>query len=774
MSGYNSFYGGRRGASFVIVKKYSSIKEMVNEFQKGGDYKTVNYDEYVLIDTVSKNDADNGKIYRRGYEYTNDLGGAVYVGQIVGPAGFSPHVELKTINDVKQIQERDNFTYRRGEGSYKPTVNLLPGKYLDTDGFYRFNDEIQWAYCSVRDENEKDTTVHVGFKFPYSVIEYTAQTVDPYYHRSSETENFVNEDLVERTDDGAHPFFEEWHISIPKGIKGDAFKNFRVTTVKAESNLQSYSGIDDDRATAADKKRQILVYDYYHYDKDGGGEPISLYLGDYNMIDNFQINDEGTITIDYSHDNRDIYPNLLKWIKSISLNEDTGLFEIIYNYNKDPKTGENTKYSINLTWIKDIEILDDGTVKWSYTTSEDDYQKDNFIKWITNVSYNPDTGLFGIDFNYDTDSEGNPTHWETNLRYVKDVEVQDDGTIKFIYTYGDSSQGTEKTYENLLKYINEVKLNGTTGHFEVIYNYDTEEDGTPTKYETDLRWVDNISISDNGTVTIGYTTGNDVVLDNKIKWIKQSSLATDGTLTFTYNDDTTDTYNKQIKWINSITFDDEGTFTIKYNNGTPDLIKQIKWIKSIKINTGDTEGEGNQKLNITYNDNNNEDIGNPINYIMKTVIENGHLLCLYSDPARRQAIITAKQNYTYDGRNDWHDLGLIISNEGILVGKNYNLQDYPQLATVSATISYLNTQYPNGLTGENLSGKIVTVGSHDDDKKFYAFDYTKTNNTYNGWFYLGQLSNVAATSVVGKEGDTSIQSALDALPTNGLWFVLEE
>ena len=48
---YNSFYGGRRGASFVIVKRYSTIAEMITAFSQGGDYKTVNYDEYVLIDT---------------------------------------------------------------------------------------------------------------------------------------------------------------------------------------------------------------------------------------------------------------------------------------------------------------------------------------------------------------------------------------------------------------------------------------------------------------------------------------------------------------------------------------------------------------------------------------------------------------------------------------------------------------------------------------------------------------------------------------------------
>ena len=138
---YNSFYGGRRGASFIIVKSFKCIRKpdidnwfwkkviqeawenaskdnigtepsieewvvdncMVQAFEKGGAYKIVNYDEYVIIDTPNKNDKDNGKIYRRGYNYANDpnnLGGAEYIGQIVGPAGMAPQVEMKTIDEV--------------------------------------------------------------------------------------------------------------------------------------------------------------------------------------------------------------------------------------------------------------------------------------------------------------------------------------------------------------------------------------------------------------------------------------------------------------------------------------------------------------------------------------------------------------------------------------------------------------------------------------------------------------------------------------------------
>ena len=85
-----SFYGGRPGTSFVISARFSSIQEMVNKFKLGADYSGVHYDEYVLINTEDKSNRQNGRIYRRGYEYTNDMGGAEYIGTIAGPMGPAP------------------------------------------------------------------------------------------------------------------------------------------------------------------------------------------------------------------------------------------------------------------------------------------------------------------------------------------------------------------------------------------------------------------------------------------------------------------------------------------------------------------------------------------------------------------------------------------------------------------------------------------------------------------------------------------------------------
>lgn len=110
-----SFYGGRQGFSFIIVKSFSSISEMIDNFKKGPLYTEIHYNEHILINTINKNDPDNGKIYRRGYDYTNELGGAIYVGTVVGPAGPAPMLELTTIEQVKSKQQIEGEQGRRGK-----------------------------------------------------------------------------------------------------------------------------------------------------------------------------------------------------------------------------------------------------------------------------------------------------------------------------------------------------------------------------------------------------------------------------------------------------------------------------------------------------------------------------------------------------------------------------------------------------------------------------------------------------------------------------------
>ena len=89
---FESFYGGRPGASLVIVKRYegenglSPYDQMVAEFKRGVESTSeVNQNEYVVIDNVD--DPDHGKVYKRGVDYNSEDGGAFYVGNMTGPKG---------------------------------------------------------------------------------------------------------------------------------------------------------------------------------------------------------------------------------------------------------------------------------------------------------------------------------------------------------------------------------------------------------------------------------------------------------------------------------------------------------------------------------------------------------------------------------------------------------------------------------------------------------------------------------------------------------------
>ena len=497
-----SFYGGRRGAAFVIAESFPSVNAMVTAFKQGGNYTSVNYDEYVIIDTENKNDKDNGKVYRRGYDYTDDLGGAQYIGQIVGPSGPAPLLDFDHYNNVTAQTADGSDTIMKRTGTMDiDSQDLVPGKYLDGN-VTRYNDDIQWATCVIRNANNTETNATIGLKIPYTVIDYTASVVSPY----------TTGNLIERTDDGSHPFYETWHLRIPKGVKGNTLDNLRVIT--ASNSVQAYNGQEDDVLN----NRKILVYDLYEYDNDANPVPRTYYVGDYNKIKDITLSENGTLTFKFDHD-------------------------------------------------------------------------------------------------------------------------------------------------------------------------------------------------------------------------------------------------------------DDRSFS-----------GAIKSVSRAEIVTGEDGISGNQKIKIFYNNDTSEEIGNPINYIIETAISDDyHYLVLYSDPAKRQEIVTAGKNatYPYQGtpRNDWYDMGSVRADSGILVGLNYDTTTVTQMSNISSAIQYLNSQWPSGLTGDKLQGKLVAAGDSNDNKALYAFDYSKrTSNTsagYVGWFFMGNFA-VNMSAVCGKETDNTTILNANSLPLGGIWFVTVE
>lgn len=600
-----SFYGGKPGVPFIIAKNYNDYYQMIEDFSKGPAFTEVAFGEYILISTENKNNKHNGELYRRGLNYTNELGGAIYTGTIVGPAGKAPMLELSTIAEIEQKEVEAPDEARKASGFLSvENSSLVPGKIDDGT----FNDKIEWASITIRDELGQDSTAWVGLKIPYSVIDFGYTKVDAYYA----------EPLVTREDDEAHPFYEKWNIAVPQGLKGDAIKNFRV--IPAAELVEAYGGKEDDIAN----NRNILVYDYYCYDEKANPEAKTFYLGDYNMISDITLDDDGTFTIAYTHDSSDVY--------------------------------------------------------------------EKKIKWITGVALNPDTGTFKLDFN-------------------------------------DS-----------------------------------------TNYETTLKWINDISLANNGEVTVSYTTGESEKLENSLKWITNTAFSNDGTFTIDYNDGTQDVYTNKVKWVTGVSLSAGGVFTIDFNNGDKSYVTNIIYPTSLAVNANaDEASPGNQKLVVTYNNGSTQEIGQPLNYIMRTAVnpENYHLLVLYSSPEVRPA-----DGVTFEGVDGWKDLGAIKDADGVLMGMYLDETKAPNLvgATTSQIITYLNENYPNGAENEN-KGKIVTVSQESlDIRKFFAFDYDE-----NIWQYVGSFEEGSSNQVItAKKTDSNFEEAINALKGGGICLIIED
>ena len=497
---------------------------MIADFAKGPALTAVQYGEHVIINTEDKNNSNNGALYRRGYDYNNSMGGAIYVGTIVGPSGKAPMFELTTIENIKEITFKDSDEVRQGEGAWNiSNKSLVPGK-ADSE----FNDDIAWSYITIRDQHGTDTTAWVGIKIPYHVIEMDAQSVSAYYNRDNETADFKNTNLVERDDDQAHPFYSHWSVRIPRGIKGDALKNFRV--VEASDAIQDYEGKTDD----INNHRKILVYDYYCYDTKENGEPKTLYLGDFNMIDTIDLADDGTFTITYTHDNTVTYTKKIKWITSTTLNSATGVFHIDYN--------DGTNYETTLKWINGISLADNGTITFTYTTGDSE-ALENKIKWITTteletngtltINYNDgtkevfdkkiqwitnitltDEGILTINYNNDTPAFTKSLIWPVRIEF--DSNEADPGTQVIKVTY---NNGTIETIGQPLNSIMRMEVNPVNYHLLVLFTNPAKR-GTIT-YDSIAGWVDYGAIKNYDGVLIG-----PILDDTTITSLKNATVAT--------------------------------------------------------------------------------------------------------------------------------------------------------------------------------------------------------------------------------------------------------
>lgn len=703
------------------------------------NYRTVWYGEHAIISCKNKNHPDNGKVFMRGLDYQNSMGGAIYKFQIVGPSSGTPFFQVDTIDNVTHMSTKalEENTYRRypvgqnvdgtvitnwkqddngnwhdGGGTLKKDFKfniqnrtLVPGK----DGA-SFNDDIEYTWVNIRkDDEDADSWFYVGMKFPYTVIDYKTHAVSQYDTAGNiKQENAMAS--ITRIDDKTHPFWEHWDIGIPKGLKGDTLRNLKViemtealrnkvystehitvnpTTGLATVGQSGYSNMDDDIA----KHRQIVVYELYIYDKRINPDPILIYLGDFNIIKNITLDDKGTLTVSYTHNNDTVFTKKIKWVTGVALS-----------------TGDGTT-----------------------------------------------GGHFKIDFN-----NGSPSY-ETDLTWVKGLEIQDNGDVigTFAGTNGGTLANNGKNKIGHVRWISSVTLDENTGHFVCSFN-----DGTAS-VDKRLTWVKDIVINQaNGQITINTTTG-DKISPAKLKLLTAARVNDIGETTLIFN--TGETIN------------------LKTENGGENY--KITTVKSIYMGTGIND---DKSIYVKYNSNPNPvKVSDPINSIERLVVRpsDWHLFVLYSDPSHRvknatDGWISNNDAMKYDssipnyGSNVyWKDLGTIKDQAGILIGFNVTKTQLNAAGFTDANIiEYLNREFPFGLTGaqnqpggQSNLGKIITYQPYNEDKsdkEFYAFDYNLST-----WYYLGKIADTGMRDVKLMDESEATYESLKTLTPDGLAFL---
>ena len=512
----NSFYGGRRGASFIIVKNYLDIPSMTNDFAQGNSFKDVVFDEYVLINNPRKNHPDNGKIFRRGYDYNSnrkieatvlidseehiyqsvtkaqyqhlpegaqfltlqdwEAHGAEYVGTIIGPAGKAPLLTITSYEMARNHFASQSFEERQSEGMYSPdNINpgLIPGKYEEEkdngDIEIKYNDSIQWYCTSVRnDDYGDDTQAYIGFKFPYLITQMQTSQVEPY----NEDGNIDDMSDIFRAsdDDGTHPYYNKWHLNIPKGVKGDTFKNLKVTTYSDWLSSLGNSGqrvmynVDSSvySPASADINRQILIYEDWNYDNKQAGQVTCYYLGDYNQITNVTLAN-GILTFSFTYDDDKTFT--LDYIKNIKIDE-TGKVTLVHSI-IDQLTGRE-KETVLINKLKYITNVTLDTGEWvEVEPSSEQIQEgqegseeepiESTYAWVPNE--NP-SGALSLTFN-----DGETQTWY--IPAVSRINYDEDSGQLSYSVLGPTEESQPLT---AVKYIKNIKQDEKSGVIFIIYN----------------------------------------------------------------------------------------------------------------------------------------------------------------------------------------------------------------------------------------------------------------------------------------------------------------
>ena len=780
---------------------------MIQCFRKGTKRASeVNYGEYVLIDTMlnmhCQNNPDNGKVFRRGMDVLSPLAGAEYIGQIVGPKGDSPEVDILHYEDVIKRNPHSQKTYNPIDG------DIVPGSYvIGSTRFYE--DDIKYVYATVKDAHGNVKGCEIGFRLPTLVQDFEANSINPYTKREAGTSGFdskytnlIYEDPTQyQNDQWQHPFFQKWQIDIPQGYHGMNPEDIEVIhtyTMTPEYKENLKEGILGEIEIFNDPECTSV---YKIIDKDSSVKTYRIYGTEYEYIDNSKSHYADFDKIygkwymqngaDYDADPAVIsvmikIDDSIKYVKK----EDCYMDILRYREVDFDNTQEGIKryfYIGDYNTVQRVSIADDGTLTVFYSTKPQPKDLEQVLRWID--TQNTD----GITI----DEDGT-----VHVYYNTVHEPDEDDPYEKLDAQGRAHD--HQDYKNVLDWVTEITLS-KEGKFTILYNNDTVKvgediSGNPiygNKYETTLQWIDYVDFTDDGTIKFYWNTDNPrinpdtavpaYILPNKIKFLHDVQ------------------------------------------------------VENTKVDPADSridgyEGTGDQKIHIQYNNDGHIDrpIGAPLNYIIETVVSTpsssfpnapyNHLLVYYADPELRLTLkdkwVTYPSTKVIDGEildpsdpsgtakipiyhiwKEWVDLGNVRGSAGgIHIIKNVtSLNDLKDPATgkyippeklTDASGTIIN---PDGAgwacsMGATDSGIAKDKISYDDKtesmdiadpgaaKDILFYDYETEQ-----WYSIGSIdsSSVDPSYIIAKTNADAAQNPvnpadLSHLKDNGFWLATEK
>ena len=308
----SSFYGGKQGRTYNIVQRYSSVQQMCEAFAGGGAYTDANYGQYVIIDTVlnsGRSNKENGLLYRRGFDYNQTIqpipikqnnqtdeqfaarwveyvlhpgAGAIYVGQIVGPEGRTPQLNIEQWSDF-QAQSTAS-----GTGAFGSTSSII----LEQTTTGKEDDYIKAGYINIRDSHGDTTGGYISIDIPKHV-----QQAEVVNHGA-----YATAGVTEASASTAHPLWYKWNFTIPDGKHGDD-----VHDIKIETGNQTGAELDGfgNPMVSEDKYFTYSIQDYNTRGEDDytAAEVITEHLGrwPYRVIDGITLTGSTRNLVNWEH-----------------------------------------------------------------------------------------------------------------------------------------------------------------------------------------------------------------------------------------------------------------------------------------------------------------------------------------------------------------------------------------------------------------------------------------------------------------------------------------